>query len=880
VTGGRSWAQRALATVLDWIARGVPSEGRGRWLEEWRSETWHAFDSGNAGTWAAVAFAWGALRDAHDVRRRARRARGPGFVDTTRQDLRLAMRSLRARPGYAALVVAILALGIGANTAVFSLAREALVAALPYPDAEQLVRIWERRPEQGRERNPASLPDYVDWREQSSSFEAMTTYRVRTRNFTTDDAPRRLLGAEVTRGFFRVFGVEPALGRSFTPEEWSELGEPALILSHRLWREGYGADAGIVGGSVSVDLARHTVVGVMPPEFDYPYEAEFWFPRTDDPSTASRGSHGFNVLGRLEAGVGIRLAREDLDAIARRLEAEYPDTNRGHYTAVYELRDEILGDTGPVLLLLLGAVGVILLIVCVNVANMALVRSAGRTRALAIRATMGASRGRLVRQQLTESLLLAGLAGVASIVIAGWTRAVLRGLSASYVPWASPMTYDVRVLLVALFLASLTGVLFGLAPALAASRIDVAGRLRDGSRTTGLGRAARRWQGGLVVTQVALALVLLAGAGLLTRNLASLLSTDIGFETENRLLADLSLPPARYAEPEAVWQFQHALEERVATIPGVTDVALAWILPMSGRQVGRNIWLEGRTPPANSDEWNTRLRAVSNGYFDAVGMRLLEGRTFEPADGPEAPIVAVVNETLRRRYWPDQSPVGTRLAFASDGPWLTIVGVVNDVRHDGPQQPPDPELYLTLSQQPITDVSLVVHTGDGVDVTPEALRAAVAEIDPDQPLADVRTFDEAVTAWLGERREVAILLGAFALVALVLAALGIYGVVSYAVAQRTSEFGLRMALGGRARDVLRGAMAGGTRLVVLGLTLGGMAFLPASRWVRPMLDDVDAMDPLALGAAAATLALVALLAVLVPAARATRVDPADSLRAM
>jgi len=876
VTRGHSWAHRALAVVLAWISRIVPAGRRSRWLEEWRSETWHAFDSGKAAAWTAVAFGWGALRDARDVRRRTR---GPGFAETTRQDLRLAIRSLSARPDYTALVVAILALGIGANTAVYSLAREALFAALPYPDSERLVRVWERRPEQGRERNVASLPDFVDWRDRSTSFQTMTTYRGSSRNFATDGPPRRLLGAEVTRGFFRLFGVEPALGRGFTPEEWSEQGEPVLILSHRLWREAYAADPGIIGRGVSVDLIRHTVVGVMPPEFDYPYEAEYWFPRTDDPSTAGRGSHGFNVLAKLKPGVGIQAAGDELDAIARRLETEYPGTNRGHYTAVYPLRGEILGDTGPVLVLLLGAVGVILLIACVNVANMTLVRSAARTRSLAIRASMGASRSRLVRQQLTESLLLASVAAAASVFVAGWGHALLRGMSASHVPWAAPLRLDFRVLLVAMGLAFVTGTLVGLAPAIAASRLDVGSHLRDGSRTTGLGPTARRWQGGLVVTQIALALALLASAGLLARNLAALLDTELGFDTRNRIVGDLSLPPSRYSDAGAVWQFYASLQDRVAAVPGVTDAALAWILPMSGRQVGRNIWLEGRPPPANGDEWNTRLRAVSRGYFDVVAMRLLEGRSFEAADGPEAPAVALINETLRHRYWPDGSPLGARVAFGPDGPWITVIGVVNDVRHEGPQRPPDPELYLTLSQEAIDEVSLVVHTDDGAVVTPAALRAAVSEVDPDQPLADIRTFDEAVAAWLGERRDVASLLGTFALVALALAALGVYGVVSYAVAQRTSEFGLRMALGGRGQDVLRGAMSGGLRMVALGLALGGLAFLPASRWLRPMLDDVPATDPLALVGAFTILTLVAILAVLVPAIRATRVDPADSLRA-
>ena len=867
-----------LSAALGGIARLVPPARRVRWLEEWRSETWHAFDTGRAGIRTALAFAWGALRDVWDTRRRPERVRGPGFVEMTRQDLRLAWRSMRANPGYTTLVVAILALGIGTNTAVYSLARDALVSALPYPDADRLVRIWERRPEQGRERNVASLPDYVDWREQSSSFEAMTTYRVSAHNFSSDGTPRRIIGAEVTRSYFRVFGVEPALGRTFTSDEWSELGEPALVLSNQLWREAYASDPGIVGRSVTVDLVRHTVVGVMPPGFDYPYEAEFWFPRTDDPTTASRGSHGFNVIGRLEADVGIERAREDLDAIARRLEDEYPETNRGHYTAVYPLRDEILGDTGPVLVLLLGAVGVVLLIACVNVANMAMVRSAARTGSLAIRASLGASRGRLVRQQATESLLVAALAGVASVFVAVWTHGILRALGAARVPWASPLTPDARVLVVTLVLAAFTGVVFGVLPAIPASRVNVVDQLRDGTRTTGLRRGARRWQGALVVTQVALALVLLAGATLVTRNLASLLDTDLGFDTENRVLADINLPDARYPDPDAVWQFHRSLEERLAAIPGVSDVALAWILPMSGQQVGRNILLEGRTPPDNGDAWNTRLRVVSDGYFSTMGMRVLEGRGFREADGPEAPTVAVINETLRRRYWPDESPVGARIAFEAEGPWIEIVGVVNDVRHQGPQLPADPELYLALAQQPIPEVSVVVHAGNGVEVTPAALRAAVAEIDPDLPLADIRTFDDAVSAWLGDRREVTSLLGAFALVALLLASLGIYGVVSYGVAQRTAEFGLRMALGGRVGDVLRGAMVGGLRLVLLGLATGALVFLPASRWIRPLLDDVEPADPVALTAAVGALTLVALLAVLVPAVRATRVDPADSLR--
>jgi putative ABC transport system permease protein len=872
-------AYRVAAALLRILSLLVPKARRARWLEEWRAEVWHGLEGGSAPRSASVLrFVRGALRDALDTRRwptpgRPRTPVGDGFG----HDIRLGLRALASSPGFTLLSVAMLSIGIGANTAVFTLVRDALVGRLGFPAAERLVSVWERRPEQGRDRNPASLPDFVDWRDQNRSFRAMATHRLQNLNLVGGDRPEAMLGAEVTGGFLTVMEVDPALGRDFSAREARE-GASVVILSHQLWSERFGADPEVLGTTVQLDLEPHTVIGVMPAGFAFPSEAEFWFPRTDDPTSASRNSHGFQVVARLRDGVTVEGAWNDLDRVARALEAQYSG-NRGHYTAVYPLRDELLGDTRQSLLLLLAGVGAVLLIVCVNVANMEIVRSSAQARSLAIRATMGATRWRLVRQQLTELLLLTGLAGLVSLGVATGLHRLLRGSAASSVPWGSELGLDLPMLGITLAIALGTSLIFGLAPAIRGSRLDLASRLREGSQRTGLGRGGRRWQSGLVVAQVALAFVLVSASTLLARNLAGLLTVDPGFDVEGVTVAEMTLPPTRYDTEERVRQFTGELLERLRVVPGVESAALAWILPLSGQQVGRNIYLEGRPIPENMDEWNTRVRVVSHGYFDAIGMRILTGRDFESGDAPESPLVALANETLAERYWPEGDAIGSRIAFDDEGPWVEIVGIVNDVRHNGPGRPAEPEAYLSLTQNPVDFLSLVVRAEGGGGPTPETLRAVVREVDPDQPLSSIHAMDELLSAWIGRPRELAWLGGAFALMALALATMGVYGVVSFSVARRTREFGVRLALGGRGTQVLGGAMASGTRLIGAGLVLGALGAPLLSRLIAPLLTDTPAGYPALLGASSGLLAAVTLLAVYVPARRATRVDPTKSLRA-
>jgi putative ABC transport system permease protein len=822
----------------------------------------------------------GAPRDAWLVRRSSHRSSsGAGRLSVMGDDMRIAVRSLTRSPAFFLIAVAILSIGIGVNTAVVSLAYDALAGTLPFPDGDRLVHVWERRPEQSRDRNPASLPDFTDWRERGASFQGMAAIRGVERNLSGGERPEPMFGARVTMDFLSVLSVAPALGRAFTEDEMRPPGEPVALLSHGLWRDAFGSDADILGQTVRIDLEPHTIIGIMPPDFGFPTGARFWTPLGDDPVTASRGSHGHTVIARLNDGVTVEQAWADLDAVAHSLEAEYPNSNAGHYTAVYPLRDELLGDTRSALKLLLSAVGFVLLIVCVNVANMELARSSKRGRDMAIRAIMGATRVRLVRLVLAESLVMAAVAGALSVAVAMGTHVWLRASAASNVPWSTQLQPDARVLAFAVLLSLATALLFGLAPALQASRVDLSERLAEGSQRSGLGVGGRRMQGSLVITQVALALVLLVGAGVFTRNILGLLALDTGFEVSDVVTADVFLPATRYDSAADRLRFYRALEERLAVLPGAETSALAWILPMSGRNVGRNFILDGRDPSENGDELSLRLRVVSASYFDAMSIPLVAGRNFHAGDSEDAPSVALASETLARLYWPDEDPVGQRLAWGSGMPWITIVGVVGDVRHDGPAYPADSELYLPLAQSPPATASIVVRSSAPLATVSRSIQAAIGEIDPDQAAGRIVRLEDTLAERVGRQRGLARVIAVFALVALALAAMGIYGVVSYTVSQRTREFGIRLALGGRSRRVLSEAMGGGARLVGVGLVLGVVVAAALSRTVESQLVGVNPRDPLSVIAASALLGVIALVAIYVPARHATRVDPVKSLNA-
>ncbi len=865
---------RVVSAALGLVARLVPGARRAAWLEEWRAEVWHGLEGpGRGRTSRVLVRSVGAVRDAWSLRG-GRPLRGLGA------DIRVAFRGLARSKRFAALTVGILAVGIGTNAAVLELARAALAGPLPYAHADRLVMVWERRPAQGRDHNPASLPDFVDWRARATSFDALTAMEGIGNSLTGVDQPRRLSGYAVSEDFFPAVGIAPLRGRVFAADEFDAGGARVTVIAHALWLDAFGGDPSAVGSTISLDLTPYRIVGVMPAGFGFPGAADFWVPLTEDPAAASRGSHRYLVLGRLAPGVEIDAARAELDRVAHALEAEYPDTNHGHYTAVYALRDEMLGDTRSVLFLLAGAVGVVLLIVCVNVANMELVRSTARARELAVRASLGATRTRLVRQLLVESCVLAGLGAAAALPVAWLSARLLQAWSWSRVSWAHAAPFDPAALAIAGGLALLAAVLSGLAPALRASRIGLAPTLHEDSARAGSGRTGRRWQRGLVTAQVALAVALLAGAGLLTRGLIELLGVDIGFDPHGVVTADVALPEARYEGGRAQLDFFEALIARVDGLPGVEAVGTAWMLPMSDREAGRDFLIEGREPPPDPDAWNARLRVVGGAYTEALRVPVRRGRVFEPSDATGAPPVALVNETAARDYWPDQDALGKRFTFDEAEPWITIVGVVGDVRHQGPATPADPEIYLPLAQSPQSFETVVARVAQGVDASTviEAVRAEVRALDPDLPLANVGPYDTRVRAAGASSRELVGVVSLFALLALLLAATGIYAVVSFAILQRGREYGIRLALGGTAGRVQRGVVASEVPLVVVGAVAGLALFAAGSRLVAGFLFGVRPWDPVALGTSTAVLLVVAVAAVYLPARRITALDPARTLR--
>lgn len=878
--GGRLF--RLWLGAVSWL---VPAHRRDDWRDEWLGEVWHrgtrSDGRGSEGARGRDGGLWtGAVADAWQLRRLAASA-GPErsrLAGVIKDDLVQACRSLVRAPAFGLFTVTVLGLGIGVNTAVFTVAREALVGALPFPEAERMVQVWERRPAQGRDRNVASYPDFLDWREQSSTFEAMAAVRGTERNASGDTRPEPVQGAQVAGDFFEVAGVAPVLGRTFGPEAARPSAEPLVVLGHGVWTDLFGGDPGVIGKTFRLDLVPHTVIGVMPAGFDFPYGARFWMPLDWDRSVVGRGSHGLDVFGRLRDGVTVDRAWQDLDQVARRLETEYPESNTGHYAAVYPLRGELLGDRREALILLAGSVAFVLLIVCVNVANMQLARSLRRAQDLSVRASLGASHGRLVRQVLLENTVLAGAGAVLGLVVAAGSLPLLRGLGAARIPWATGEGLDPWAFALALVLGGLSAVLFGLAPALQAMRLDLAPGMADGTAREGVSRPARRWQGAMVVAQVALAFLLLAGAGLMSRNLFRLLHVDLGYDVERVLTADVSLPQARYGTDEERLVFYRAVEDRLRALPGVEEAATAWIVPLGDRNVGRNFLIEGRPEPEGGDALNLRFRSVTSGYFDAMGIEVLAGRGFSAEDSEDGLPVALASETLVERYWPGGDPVGVRIRWGNDSEWITIVGVVEEIRHDGPEYPPEPELYVPLAQETPAGGSFVVRAPPGVEGLAAGVRQAVQGVDPDQAVARVRPLADALGAYLARQRDLSRLAAAFAVAALVLATMGVYGVVSYGVSLRTREFGIRMALGGRGSTVLREAMGGGVRLVGLGLLAGLVGMVALARLLEAFVSGLERTDPLTLSLALLAMAAVSLAAVFVPARRATRVDPMASLR--
>ena len=794
------------------------------------------------------------------------------------QDLRYATRRLLKSPGFAAVAVGALALGIGANTAIFSVVNSVLLRPLPYAEPEQLVQLWEARPRQNMPSVEIAPHEFLAWAEQAQSFQRLAAADVAEYNLTGHFEPERVTGSLVTAGYFPLHGVAPLHGRAFLEEEDRPGANNVVVLGHDLWQRRFGSDPSLVGQTVSLDGVACTVVGVMPRGFPLPYGAALARPIAFSGEDRTRpGSHFLNVYGRLKDGVTQAQAEAEMAAVAARVEQSLAGTNVGHQVAVVSLHEQVVGGARTALLILLGAVALVLLIACANVANLLLARAAARRREVAVRAALGASRWRIVRQLLAESLLLSGLSGVLGLLLAVWGVELLIRLDPAGVQRAGEVTLDWRVLFFTLGLSLLTGLLFGLAPALQASKADFVESLKEGGRS-GHGLARSRLRGALVVAEVALTLVLLVGAGLLLKSFGQLLAVDPGLDPRGVMTLDLTLPRAKYEEPQRVAAFYERLLQEASAVPGVESAGAVSILPLAGNDSSNFVQIEGREPLPPGQALRAGRRNVSLDYFRALSIPVKRGRAFTQADAEGAPPVLVINEALARAFFPGEDPVGKRVRTGDRSPWVEVVGVVGDVRHRGLDVDTRPEMFFPHLQTPSRQMTLVVRTSGDPEALAGPLRERVRAIDRDQPVGNVRTMEGWLSESVASRRFSATVLGIFAAVAAGLAALGLYGVVSYSVAQRTHEIGLRVALGARPRDVLRLVIGQGMLLTLIGTAVGVAAALALTRLMSSLLFGVAATDATVFVTVPLLLAGVALLACYFPARRATKVDPMVALR--
>jgi len=796
-------------------------------------------------------------------------------------DFRYAFRQLIKAPGFTAVTILTLALGIGACTAIFSVVNTVLLRPLDYPDPSRLVTIRETQLPEFPEFSVAP-PNFLDWAKQSKSFEKLAAYSGSRINLTGDGEPQQLLAVKATAEYFEVYGIKPALGRTFLPEEDAVGKNHVAVLSYPCWQRLFGGAGDVVGRPIQLNGEPYTVVGIAPLGFGSASKVEVWIPMAFEPKETAndaRGAHYVNVAGRLKSGVTVAQAKAELEVIAAQLAKQYPDSNKGWGIFMMPLQDYNVRDVRTVLYTLLGAVGCVLLIACANIANLLLARATARHREISIRAALGASRARLMRQLLTESVVLSVCGGVAGVILARWGLDALLALAPSTLPRTSEIHLDSGVLVFSLILSVVTGLAFGIAPAWLAARADVNEALKQGTRGSTEGGARGRLRNALVVIEVTLALMLLGGAGLLARSFMELSHVDPGFTPENATVMRLSLPQKKYPLPEQQTNFANALLERVKALPGVQAAGAVQSMPLVGDYV-LSFNIEGRPAITPSDQPSTNYYAVTPDYFRAMGIRLVRGRVFTPQDDAKAPRVAIINETMARQHFPNEDPIGKRLNI-SNGPdaWREIVGIVRDIKQYGVDKATSSQSYEPFAQAPFNSVNVVIRTNGPAAPLVSSLRPAVYAVDKDQPVGLIRPLEEIVSETIARQRFAMLLLTVFSVVALVIAAVGIYGVMAYSVVQRTSEFGIRMALGAQQRDVLRLVLTQGGKLIGLGLLIGIVATLAASRAMGSMLFNVSAQDPLTLGSITILLGAVALVACLLPASRATKVNPIEALRA-
>jgi predicted permease len=814
------------------------------------------------------------------------------------QDLQYGVRSLTRSRGFAAVAILTLALGIGANTMIFSVINTVLLQPLPYTQPDRLVMVWETTQHSRGERDSVSLPNYLDWKLDSSSFEGMALFDAIGKGYNLsgsgpDGDPEQVSGVRVSASFFPLLGAPPYLGRTFRPEEETPGKDREVVLSYGLWKRRYKGDPALVGRTVQVDGDDYTVVGVMPPEFQFQHRGglrELWAPIGYTDGDQRRDSRSFNVFARLKPGVTVDQARDEMESLGQQLSRRYPQDNAGRGATVTPMSRLGAGERWQTLRTLLGAVGFVLLIACVNVANLMLARSAVRQKELGVRRALGAGQARIARQLLTESLLLSLLGGAAGFVLVMWSTGLLIRILPYHIrtpPFQhfDALRMDGRVFGFTLLVSFLTGVLAGLAPAFSGIGRDLNRSLKAGGSlgtSPGGPDSGARLRHVLVASEVALALLVLAGAGLMIDSMARLLGVKPGLDPKNLLTMEMSLPQFNiYYGPPFHPLFCHDLDESIGALPGVVSVSSVSHLPLRGVPSDRGFTVEGRPDPGAGNLAIANYAVACPNYFSTMRIPVLQGREFTDKDRLAAPPVTIINASMARRFWPNQNPIGERFkmgAFSSTEPWFTVIGVVQDVRQGGLDGEFVPQFFRPYAQAAWPVMTVVVRTTSDPMSFAVLTKKALADIDPDQPVSNIRTMKEVVDDSLGPRRFPMLLLIAFSLLALVLAGVGIVGVVSYSVAQRTHEIGIRMALGARKTDVLKLVVSRTMLWVAVGVGLGLIGSFTLRRLLAGLLYGVSPTDPVVLGAVSALLAAVALLASYIPARRAAKVDPLVALR--
>ncbi len=803
-------------------------------------------------------------------------------MNTLWQDLRYSARMLRTKPGFTLIAVMTLALGIGANTAIFSVVNAVLLRPLPYPEPQQLVWVWEVQPKLAQAQfSPA---EFLDYQARNQSFTGMAAYRLMFFTLTGTGAPEQLNGLITTANFFSLLGVAAERGRVFQPEDGRAGAPRVAVISHGLWQQRFGGDPNLIGQTLTLSGESVTVVGVMPPGFQ-DNSREIWLnPHQIVPDwqlnsrvdlLSMRGTSYLRVMARLKPGITLPQARADLNTIATRLQQQSPRPT-GHGAGLSSLQEQVVGNVRPALLILLGAVGLVLLIACANVTSLMLARATARYKEIAVRTALGATRRQIVQQLLLESILLALLGGVGGWLLAAWGVELLVALSPRDMPRLTEIGFDYQVFAFTLLVSVLTGLVFGLAPALAASKPDLNSALKEGARNATAG--GHRLRQTLVVAEVALALVVMVGAGLLVGSFTRLLAVKPGFDPQHLLTMWIGLTNDRYSKQRDAARLVRELNARLEAVPGVQRVGICDDLPIAGTDSSTRLNVEGRSSASPDDLLSVGLHVINPHYFDAMGMRLIKGRTFTERDDASAPSVFIINETTARRLWPGEEPLGKRIRYNNNDPWGEVVGVIADVKHDGLHLAPRPHLYEPYQQNAWPFLAIALRSSLDQTTLLAAARREVQALDPNLAVFNVRTMDEVMAGALATRRLVLTLFSLFAVVALLLAAVGIYGVLAYAVTQRQRELGIRLALGATARDVLQLVVGQGMKPVLLGVVIGLGAASALHRLLEKLLFGVSATDPLTFAVIALLLTTVALLACYLPARRAAKVDPMVALR--